>query len=102
MHKIPLHIASSAGHLEVVKRLVEKGEDVLVSDRSSRLPLHIATFEGQEAVVSYLLQTRHGRQQWVGTIKGDYGNTTLHEASSGGHERVVMLLLNKRLYPHGF
>ncbi|KAH8148970.1 uncharacterized protein LAJ45_06945 [Morchella importuna] len=99
LYPSPLHIASAAGHLEVVKRLVEKGEDVLVADPLSRLPLHIAALEGREAVVSYFLRTKHRRQHWVATIKGYHGNTALHEASSGGHERVVMLLLNKHLYP---
>jgi hypothetical protein len=51
----PLHVASSHGHLEIVKLLVEKaGAAVNIFDKEGWAPLHCACAEGHLEVIKYL------------------------------------------------
>ena len=51
-----LHCAASLGKIEVVKSLVESGEDVNVREKFSfTTPLHQAALEGHVEVIEYLI-----------------------------------------------
>ncbi|KAJ0080928.1 hypothetical protein Patl1_11988 [Pistacia atlantica] len=53
-----LHLAASAGDLEVVSYLIEKFDSALVErDSSGFLPIHMAAIEGQVAVIEELLSS---------------------------------------------
>ena len=51
----PLIVASKKGHLEIVRFLLERGDDVNVWDSYTGTPLHVASGVGQLDVVRLLL-----------------------------------------------
>ena len=83
-----LHWAASAGHADVVQRLLEHGANVDATDYShndSRTALHGAAWEGHADVVTRLLE--HGADV---NAKTKYGSTALDFAE--GHADVVRVL----------
>ena len=52
----PLSIASGEGHTQVVRRLLDKGATINVSDESCRPPLLAAIFKDNENIVQMLLE----------------------------------------------
>ena len=69
----PLIIASSAGHMDIVQMLVEKGAKVNEVTDEGRSPLLYAASKGRENIASFLLS--HGADP----NKGDkLGATPLH------------------------
>eukprot|EP00906_Rhabdomonas_costata_P031151 RCo044015 len=86
----PLHHAAAAGHLEVVRQLVNNDASLLSAvPETGATPLHIATQRGHLACVELLLRLGCG----PGTTD-DRGATALHIAAEGGHLKVVRLLLD--------
>mmetsp|Transcript_42866 Transcript_42866/g.100547 ORF Transcript_42866/g.100547 Transcript_42866/m.100547 type:complete len:875 (-) Transcript_42866:245-2869(-) len=53
-----LHIAAAAGHIQIVKELVEKHASVNVQDAEGEAPLHYAAFAGQAEATKRLLEAR--------------------------------------------
>ena len=51
-----LHEAAAAGHVEVVKLLVEKKTEINSTDQLGNTPLHYAVWFRSELIVTYLLQ----------------------------------------------
>ncbi|KAH8726168.1 ankyrin repeat-containing domain protein [Phaeosphaeriaceae sp. PMI808] len=85
-----LHLASSAGLVTAVDRLLDAGCDINEKDRSGSSPLYSACFEGHLRIIQTLLN----RGADINAQGGYYGNA-LQAASYRGHEQVVKLLLNK-------
>ena len=82
--------ASAAGHLKVVRLLIESGAAVnLVDVDVHRSALHVSAFHGEYEVVKELLLAE-GIQLNQGTIAG---TPALHIAAQRGHVEVVRLLL---------
>jgi ankyrin repeat protein len=54
-HNTPLHRAALEGNLEEVKKLVEGGADVNAKNTIGKTPLHMASGNGHQDVVYYLL-----------------------------------------------
>ena len=84
----PLHIAAHAGHLEMVRLLLDvENRDQRTPNRGAT-PLHAAVQEGRLEVAEFLL--RNGADHRKAT---DTGCTALHVAAQKGHPNVVRLLL---------
>ena len=85
----PLHHASSKGHPEVVRILLEKGADIEATNLNGDTPLHIASEEGHIDVVKILLEAGADKE-----ARHKLGWTPLILASENGHTDIVELLKN--------
>jgi hypothetical protein len=82
--------ASRDGDLEKAKRALENGANVNFKWDYGTTPLHQASQNGHDAVVSLLLDKGANVH-----VKGFLGMTPLHRASWEGYEVIVFLLLDK-------
>jgi ankyrin repeat protein len=87
-----LHRASSMGHLELVKLLIDGGADIDAAFSDAGTPLHFAAEEGHQAVVALLLE-RGANVNAVRYAGCTAGWTPLHSAAGAGHEEVARILL---------
>ncbi|XP_054267735.1 ankyrin repeat domain-containing protein 6-like isoform X1 [Macrosteles quadrilineatus] len=91
-----LHLAASAGHVEVISPLVLAGAPVNAIDSSGCTALQLAASEGHEQVIEQLL--KHGANPNNQDIV--HGNTALHEASWKGFSRTVAALCKGKTNMH--
>ncbi len=85
----PLHVASTYGHVEVTRTLVEQGADTTVKDKHGNTPLHVASAKGHVEVAEILIE--HGADA---TALDNEQNTPLHAASKEGHLQVARYLVD--------
>ncbi|CAH1796176.1 unnamed protein product [Owenia fusiformis] len=90
-----LWCASGAGHLEIVKLLVENGADVNHKTASNSTPLRAACFDGRVKIVQYLLKKKADL-----TITNNYKNTCLMISCYKGHRECVLELLKYKADPN--
>lgn len=119
----PLWAAAAAGHLEIVRLLVEKGSaDVNQATNTQSTPLRGACYDGHLEIVKYLLEhgadphipNRHGHtclmiaayrnkihvvRELLKTgidvnCQTERGNSALHDAAESGNVDVVNILLD--------
>ena len=83
-----LHVASFAGHLQIVPSLLRHGVSVNVPGHAGDGPLRFASQSGHCDVVRYLI--KNGADV---NLKGEGQNTPLNWAAHGGHVEVVRELL---------
>ena len=83
------------GHIEIGKRLLERGADVNACDNDGWTPLYLAAWSGRLEFVRMLLE--HGA---LINTPGDDGQTPLHMASIEGHVDVISLLLEHGADPN--
>ena len=83
-----LHSASYAGHLQVVRSLLQHGVDVDVRGEGNCTPLLFASESGHRDVVQCLID--HGADV---NLQDDECKTPLHWAAYCGHVDVVRMLL---------
>ena len=84
--KLPIHVAASAGHLDVVKVLIQAGSSLDDVDKFGRSPLMWATTGRYVDVVKGLLQ--------AGASVTSQGNWhALHEACKAGFTELVQILI---------
>ncbi len=116
----PLHLAVQYGRIRVATRLIEiKGERAHIRDKNGTTSLHLASRHGREIIITKLLFlgdlekialskrlkkllssesglskeiARRWRAGLVNT-QNNFGLSSLHYASLGGHEEAVELLL---------
>ena len=89
--RTPLARACNDGDLDAVKaRFAERPEDLHEQDNAKNTPLQIASIEGWEEVVEFLLSK--GAEVNVKNIDGD---SPLIDAVENGHIPVIRLLLQK-------
>lgn len=86
----PLQNAAMAGHLGIVKYLIEKGADVNASDSQKRTSLHLACYGGFKEVAEELVI--HGADL---EARSADGTPPLYWAVPGGHLEVFRLLAEK-------
>lgn len=117
----PLWCAAAAGHIQIVKLLVNRGADVNSTTRTNSTPLRAACFDGHFEIVKYLVNNgadfevanRHGHTcLMIACYKGHYriaqyllslkanvnrrsakGNTALHDCAESGSLEILKLLL---------
>jgi ankyrin repeat protein len=85
----PLHLASSAGHVEVTRALLEHGSDVTAQCETGATPLHEASSRGHAEVCRELLE--HNANA---AAQDEHGSTPLHLASLKGHVNSALILLD--------
>ncbi|CAG9534670.1 unnamed protein product [Cercopithifilaria johnstoni] len=105
---VPLHNASSFGHVDVVKILLENGADTNVSDHWGFTPLHEAATWGKADVCVLLLQQGASAQiensdgktpqdladgDAKAVFTGDYRKEELLEAAKNGNEEILLSCL---------
>ena len=74
--RTPLHLATDAGHIRIVKKLHQAGASINVQDKYGRTALHIAAIRQRMSIARYLL--RHGADLM---IKDRWGVGVIEEAS---------------------
>ena len=90
-----IHWASSAGHLDIIKYLIEKGSDPKSENVFGFTPLHFACQGGQLDVVKFLVTEHHCNPLQHNTKVGiNWGATPLHWAISNEHYNVLAFLLS--------
>ncbi|MBI3553386.1 MAG: ankyrin repeat domain-containing protein [Elusimicrobia bacterium] len=85
----PLMIAASAGHLPVVKVLIDKGARINEAGYRGETALMRAADHGRAEVVEYLVL--HGA---AAVAKGVQGSTALHYAAQGGRLDIAKAVLD--------
>ncbi|WP_425618160.1 ankyrin repeat domain-containing protein [Anatilimnocola sp. NA78] len=87
-----LHIATEYGQLEIVKHLLEMGQDIdCLGGIAESTPLHLAASEGQFEVAKYLL-SKNAKLDVSAPDKNP-----LFAAVRSGHESIAKLLLDAGL-----
>ena len=86
---------SGAGHLKVVKALVQAGADVNHATKTFSTPLRAAAFDGRLDIVKYLIEHKANIH-----LANKYNNTCLMIAAFRGHLEVVKCLLEEGADPN--
>eukprot|EP00903_Cladosiphon_okamuranus_P021888 g20122.t1 len=84
----PLHLACSAGQLDVTRVLLLAGADSHARDHRSRCPLHMAALSGNAELITSLLTCGADPNK-----ASDVGTTALHNAALLGRVEVSRALL---------
>ncbi len=88
----PLHSAVAAGHMSIVRLLVEAGAGVNLTQQQGFTPLHGAAANGDELMVRYLLANGA-----TANARAASGQTPLDLALASGHPAVAALLRNSQV-----
>ncbi|XP_055626845.1 protein fem-1 homolog B isoform X2 [Toxorhynchites rutilus septentrionalis] len=90
-----LWVAAGAGHLNIIKLLVEHGSDVNHHTKNLSTPVRAACFDGRLDIIRYLID--HGANI---NFANAYNNTCLMIAAYKGHADVVEYLLENGALPN--
>jgi len=86
----PLWVASAAGHLSMVAKLIELGANVNATTNTNSTPLRAACYDGHQAVAQLLLDRGADIN-----MANRHGHTSLMIAAFRGHVEIIKLLLTK-------
>ncbi|XP_038061254.1 ankyrin repeat domain-containing protein 17-like isoform X2 [Patiria miniata] len=86
----PLMEAASAGHVDIVKLLIDYGADVNAQSSAGNTPLMYACSGGHEEAVKVLLDHEANIED-----HNENGHTPLMEAASSGHVGIAKVLLER-------
>ncbi|EPY77258.1 ankyrin repeat domain 28-like protein [Camelus ferus] len=87
----PLHAAAFADHVECLQLLLRHNAQVNAADNAGKTALMMAAENGQAGAVDILVNSAQADL----TVKDKDLNTPLHLASSKGHEKCALLILDK-------
>ncbi|XP_062814947.1 protein fem-1 homolog A [Anolis carolinensis] len=87
----PLWAASAAGHLPVVRSLLERGACVNQTTLTNSTPLRAACFDGHLAIVRYLVGERGADLE----VANRHGHTCLMISCYKGHAEIACYLLEQ-------
>lgn len=90
-----LWVAAGAGHLNIIKLLVEHGADLNHHTRNLSTPVRAACFDGRLDIIRYLVD--HGANI---NFANAYNNTCLMITAYKGHAEVVEYLLENEALPN--
>lgn len=90
-----LWVAAGAGHLNIVKLLIEHGADINHHTKNVSTPVRAACFDGRLDIIRYLID--HGADI---NLANGYNNTCLMISSYKGHADVVEYLLENDALPN--
>jgi len=85
----PLEQATLKGQAEMIRSLIEHGDDINARNTRGYTPLHLASAKGNSEVLKLLLE--NGAE--VDAVVTDSGCTSLHHAASLGHVELCELLV---------
>ncbi|XP_071449771.1 protein fem-1 homolog CG6966 isoform X1 [Hetaerina americana] len=85
----PLWCAAAAGHLDVVRLLVNHGAQVNSTTRTNSTPLRAACFDGHYEIVKFLVDHSADVE-----VANRHGHTCLMIACYKGHFRIAKFLIN--------
>jgi ankyrin repeat protein len=85
----PLHWACQEGHLNIIKKLVDKGALVNVLDQGGFTPLRLAVGSGNTRVFNFLLKYK--------AVVGDFSfNTLLHNAAAWNRVAIAKKIIQRK------
>ncbi len=84
----PLHWASSGGHVETARLLLDYGADVTAHDNNGSTPLHQASLSGNVELARLLIE--HGADT---AAQDNSGSTPLHQALLSRNVKLARLLI---------
>ena len=82
--------ASTLGHLNIVKYLVEHEADIEISNRHGHTCLMIACYKGHYQIAKYLISKSADLNR-----KSIKGNTALHDCAECGSLEIMKLFITK-------
>ena len=88
-----LHLASSRGHVEAIRVLLDNGADVNTQNKYKSTPLHMASIGGHAEAVHLLLERGANA-----TLKNKDGNRAVGLAYQSGHSKTARAFLE---FGHG-
>uniref|UniRef100_A0A8C9MM31 Uncharacterized protein n=1 Tax=Serinus canaria TaxID=9135 RepID=A0A8C9MM31_SERCA len=86
----PLWAASAAGHLKVVRCLLDHGASVNNTTLTNSTPLRAACFDGHLEIVKYLVEHKADLE-----VSNRHGHTCLMISCYKGHKEIAQYLLEK-------
>lgn len=90
-----MHMAAMAGELETIRKLINRGARINITNKFGQTPLHLAAMDNHSAVVRLLLQAGAD----VGAQDNE-GRTPLHYAAGNGSVASAEALLYFGACPH--
>ena len=90
-HHTPLHVASTTGHVDVVRVLLAAGSDATARTSSGVTPLHLAARAGNAQAVAALLD--HGAD--VNALEYRWGQSPLMFAAASNRADAVTVLMER-------
>ncbi|KAK7065169.1 hypothetical protein SK128_006956, partial [Halocaridina rubra] len=94
----PLFVASSFGYVDIARRLILAGANILSKDETAQTPLHRAAMEGNEEIVALLLKSAStiGSSKMVDRLIRECDTeqqTALHLAVNNGNLKIAEMLI---------
>jgi ankyrin repeat protein len=80
--------AAVYGHIDSIKKIIEEGADINMTDNDGDSPLHRACLSSREQAVSFLIS--HGATV---NSRSNNGQSPLHYAAYAGNNKIVKLLI---------